>query len=78
MECRENCGACCIALSISSPMPGMSDGKPSGIRCIHLSDDFKCAIYNDPLKPKVCNEFKAEREFCGYNREEAMMILGSL
>lgn len=78
MECRENCGACCIAISISSPISGMPDGKPEGIRCIHLLEDYKCAIYSDSDKPKVCTDFKAEPEFCGSDREEAMKILSSL
>ena len=78
MECRENCGACCIALSISSPIPGMPKGKPSGVRCINLLDDYRCAIYINPEKPQVCTDFKAEPEFCGSDREEAMRILGSL
>jgi hypothetical protein len=56
-------------------MPG---GKPAGVRCIHLKDDYRCAIYNDPSKPKVCADFNAETEFCGTGREEAMRILGSL
>jgi uncharacterized protein len=77
MECREKCGACCIALSISSAIPGMPGGKPAGVRCIHLNDDYKCAIYNNG-KPKVCEEFNAEAEFCGSNQEEAMRILYSL
>jgi len=78
MECRPDCGACCVALSISSPIPGMPGGKPGGVRCIHLLDDYKCAIYNGPDKPKVCDDFKAEEEFCGKSREEAMRIMGSL
>jgi Fe-S-cluster containining protein len=78
MKCRTGCGACCIALSISSEMPGMPDGKPAGVRCNHLLDDYRCAIYNDPSKPKVCSDFKAEPEFCGSDREEAMNILYSL
>lgn len=77
MNCREKCGACCIALSISSPIPGMVGGKPAGVRCIHLMDDYRCAIYNNG-KPKVCEEFKAETDFCGTNQEEAMNIFGSL
>ncbi|MBM3421317.1 MAG: YkgJ family cysteine cluster protein, partial [Bacteroidetes bacterium] len=36
MDCREGCGACCIALDISSSIPGMEGGKPAGMRCIHL------------------------------------------
>jgi uncharacterized protein len=78
MKCRENCGACCIALSISSPIPGMDSGKPAGVRCIHLTDDYKCLIYNTSGKPKVCTDFTAEAEFCGSSQEEAMRILGSL
>jgi len=56
----------------------MPDGKPAGVRCIHLLDDFRCAIYNDSDKPKVCSDFKAEAEFCGSDREEALRILYSL
>ncbi len=78
MECRSGCGACCIALSISSPLPGMPDGKPAGVRCIHLLDNYRCSIYDMTSKPKVCTDFKPEQEFCGKNREEAMKILYSL
>ncbi len=78
MDCRRSCGACCIALSISSPIPGMPEGKPAGIRCLHLLDDYSCAIYNTPDRPKVCSDFKAEAEFCGSSREEALRILNSL
>jgi hypothetical protein len=56
----------------------MPEGKPAGVRCIHLKDDHRCAIYNDPAKPKACSGFNAEPDFCGSNREEAMKILGSL
>jgi hypothetical protein len=56
----------------------MPDGKPAGVRCIHLLDDYTCAIYNDPQKPKVCDDFKAEPEFCGTTREEALKILSTL
>ena len=78
MNCRENCGACCIALSISSSIPGMPDGKKAGVRCINLKGDYKCAVYNDPVYPKVCSDFNAEPAFCGSDREEAMRILYSL
>ena len=78
MNCRENCGACCIALSISSPVPRMPHGKEAGVRCINLNDDYRCAIYNDAGYPKVCSGFKAEPAFCGADREEAMKILYSL
>lgn len=78
MVCREKCGACCIALSISSPIPGMPGGKPAGVRCIHLLDDYRCDIYFSPDKPKVCTGFNAEPDFCGSDKDDAMRILFSL
>jgi len=78
IDCRPNCGACCIALSISSFIPGMPGGKKVGERCIHLLEDYRCALFNDPSRPKVCGAFQAEEEFCGTNREEALKILYSL
>jgi Fe-S-cluster containining protein len=76
MECRKYCGACCEAPSISSPIPGMPDGKPAGVRCIHLHEDFSCGIYAQ--RPKVCKDFQAEESVCGKTREEAITILSRL
>ncbi|NLN30273.1 MAG: YkgJ family cysteine cluster protein [Bacteroidales bacterium] len=78
MECRPGCGACCTVISISSPIPGMPEGKAPGVRCIHLLDDYRCALYGDPSRPAVCVDYRAEPEFCGNSREEAIRILGSL
>lgn len=77
MECRVGCGACCIAPSISSDIPGMGP-KPAGVRCIHLTEDYKCAIFGKPERPSVCGGFKAELLLCGESREEALKILNSL
>jgi len=76
MFCRQKCGACCIAPSISSEIPGMSEGKPAGTACIHLQDDLSCGIYE--TRPKVCRDFQAEELFCGKNSEEALDILSRL
>ncbi len=76
MECRKECGACCIAASISSPIPGengMSYGKPAGTPCVHLTDLYTCAIY--PFRPWVCRDFAPSIEYCGSNRDEALKIL---
>ncbi len=78
MACRMGCGACCVAPSISSEIPGMQGGKPGGVRCIHLTDDLLCSIFNSPERPKVCAGFQAESIFCGNCREEAIEILGRL
>jgi hypothetical protein len=56
----------------------MPNGKPAGGRCIHLTDDMKCAIFESPDRRKGCDAFQAESEFCGYSQEEAMKILGEL
>ena len=78
MECRSKCGACCIAISISSPIPGMPKGKPAGIPCIHLDDELRCRLFDDPARPAVCSGFLPEPDICGSSREEALRILTSL
>ncbi len=78
MKCRKHCGACCIAPSISSPIPGMPEGKPAGVPCIQLADDFSCMIFDSPDRPEVCARFKAEALVCGTNREEALTLLFAL
>lgn len=71
MECRAGCGACCIAISISSPIPGMPDGKPAGVRCVELSQDNRCLLFGKPERPAVCVDLKASKEMCGDTFEEA-------
>lgn len=78
MECRSGCGACCIAPSISSPIPGMPQGKPAGVRCAQLSPQFRCLIFGDAERPAVCSAFQAEPAICGQDREDAVRILGWL
>lgn len=75
MSCRAGCGACCIAPSISSPIPGMPNGKKAGERCIHLTQDYLCGIFNDPRRPKVCADFQADPDCCGENRAQALELL---
>lgn len=72
MECRVGCGACCIALSISSSIPGMPAGKPAGVRCVQLTDDKRCRLYGSPQRPAVCAKLKPSAEMCGDTFEEAM------
>jgi uncharacterized protein len=72
MECRSGCGVCCIYISISSPIPGMPEGKVAGVRCVQLTEDLRCAIFNEPSRPKVCDGFKADRLFCGDSVDEAI------
>ena len=78
MECRAGCGACCIAPSISSPIPGMPGGKPAGVRCVQLSDDNRCLLFNDPRRPIVCGNLKPSQEMCGHSHRHAMAFLTRL
>ncbi len=78
MECRSNCGACCIAPSISSPIPGMPHGKPAGIPCVQLRPDMQCAIFGQPERPAVCASLRPNEEMCGAKREEALRYLAGL
>ncbi len=78
MECRKGCAACCIYPSISSPIPGMPDGKPAGVPCIHLEQDLGCKLFFSSDRPKVCSGFKPEKLVCGNSADEAYQILAQL
>jgi len=78
MTCRIGCGACCIAISISSSIPGMPRGKKAGERCVNLDENFSCRIHGKQDYPKVCRELRPDLEMCGHDREEAMVYLENL
>lgn len=83
MQCRENCGACCIAPSINSPIPGMPNGKPAGVRCIQLDEQNRCLIFGKPERPAFCASLQASIEMCGGDhlknpKEHAMTWLSQL
>lgn len=75
IECRVGCGACCIAPSISSPIPGMPNGKPAGVRCVQLTDDNRCKLFGLPERPTVCARLRPTREMCGERDSDAMAYL---
>jgi len=72
MQCRPGCGACCIAPSISSPIPGMPEGKPAGVRCVQLTADARCAIFGRPERPACCAGLQPSIEMCGSDRSHAL------
>ncbi len=77
-ECRIGCGACCIAPSITTPFFGMPDGKPAGVRCVHLDQDNRCGIFGRPERPAWCADLRAEPSMCGESTEQALRILDDL
>lgn len=78
MKCREGCAACCIAPSISSPIPGMVGGKPAGEHCVQLDADLRCRIFGRPERPAVCRSLQPDAAMCGDSRAHAMRWLGEL
>ncbi len=76
--CRPTCAACCIAPSISSPIPGMPNGKPAGVRCVQLDDSLRCQLFGLPERPAVCDSLQPSDEMCGTDREQAMHFLHRL
>lgn len=78
MECRSGCGACCIAPSISGPLPGRPQGKPAGEACPHLLADMRCALFGHPERPAVCGRFQPAADVCGNGRDEALWLIGEL
>lgn len=78
MNCRDHCGACCTAPSITSPIPGMPHGKPAGVRCVQLDEQERCRIFGHPQRPAVCASLRPSREMCGDTREQAMHWLSWL
>ena len=78
MDCRIGCGACCIAPSISSPIPGLPNGKPAGVRCSQLTDDNRCKLFGQPDRPEVCVRLRPSEEICGTTAQEALAWLTEL
>ncbi|MFC3815343.1 YkgJ family cysteine cluster protein [Lysobacter sp. GCM10012299] len=78
MECRTHCGACCIAPSITSPIPGMPHGKPAGMPCVQLDDELRCRLFGRPERPAFCASLRPTADMCGANRDEAIAGLAEL
>ncbi|MBU3646971.1 MAG: YkgJ family cysteine cluster protein [Limnohabitans sp.] len=78
MQCRSGCGACCIAPSITSALPGMPNGKPAGVPCAQLLPDMRCAVFGLPERPAFCGGLQASTEMCGTSREAALVWLTQL
>jgi hypothetical protein len=78
MDCRAHCGACCIAPSITSPIPGMPHGKPAGMPCVQLDDELRCRLFGRPERPAFCASLRPTQDMCGSDRDEAMAELSEL
>jgi len=78
LHCRPSCGACCIAPSISSPIPGMPAGKPAGVRCMQLDEALRCRIFGHSSRPAVCRQLQPAPDMCGTSTASALAWLTQL
>lgn len=78
MQCHAACAACCILPSISSPIPGMPDGKPAGVSCVQLTEDLRCALFGSPERPAVCGALRPALDLCGADCKDAFALLWEL
>lgn len=81
-HCRPGCGACCIAPSISTPVP-QPDGRPArakaaGLPCVQLDSDRRCRLFGQAQRPVVCRSLRPSVEMCGASTEHAMHWLSLL
>lgn len=82
MNCRPGCAACCIAPSISTPIP-RRDGqparaKPAGVPCWQLDDQLRCRLFGQPGRPAVCGSLQPALDLCGTDTAQAMFIVQRL
>lgn len=78
MDCRALCGACCTAPSITSPIPGMPQGKPAGVPCVQLDEQLRCRLFGKPERPAFCASLRPSGDMCGATRAQALAMLGAL
>ncbi len=78
MNCRADCGTCCIAPSISSAIPGIPHGKPAGVRCVQLDDALRYRLFGRPERPSVCSSFRPMVDVCGISGSEALRLLSGM
>jgi hypothetical protein len=70
--CREGCGACCIAPSISTL------NKAAGVPCVHLDAESRCTLFASAARPACCSGLQPSAEMCGSSRQEALQWLESM
>jgi hypothetical protein len=56
----------------------MPHGKPAGIPCVQLREDFSCSLFGRPERPAVCVGLRPTADMCGTTRSEALGYLAEL
>ena len=77
-QCRPGCAACCIAPSITSPIPDMPQGKPAGVACVQLDEQGLCKLFDHVSRPSFCQRFVAAEDVCGADKPQALRLISEL
>lgn len=56
----------------------MPDGKAAGVACVQLDEQYRCKIFHDPARPKVCASLQPAFDMCGTSRQQALFWLSEL
>jgi len=56
----------------------MPNGKPAGVRCVQLGEDYRCGLFGKPERPAICGRLQPRRDMCGYDRDTALKTLAAL
>ena len=56
----------------------MPFGKPAGMPCVQLDDDYQCRLFGKPERPGFCASLKPQAPMCGGSMQEAFSILDAL
>jgi hypothetical protein len=56
----------------------MPQGKPAGVPCVQLDEQWRCRLFGDPRRPAVCASLRPAAEMCGADREHALRWLTQL
>ena len=63
---------------MSTPIPGMPQGKAAGQRCVQLDAHLRCAIFDSPQRPACCAGLQPSAAMCGTDRGHALAWLQEL
>lgn len=56
----------------------MPFGKPAGMPCVQLDDDYRCRLFGKPERPSFCTSLRPHVSMCGADRGEAFSALDAL
>ncbi|GAB3382166.1 hypothetical protein GCM10027432_10620 [Lysobacter fragariae] len=56
----------------------MPHGKPAGIPCVQLDENYRCRLFGKPERPAFCASLQPQASMCGADRDEALAWIATL